>query len=44
MLNHFSRLATIADPAQGDFAAIGLEGAGEISAPATKPLYLKGLS
>ncbi len=43
MLNHFSRLAVIADPAGGALAAIGLERAGEISTPATEPLYLKGL-
>lgn len=43
MLNHLSRLAVIADPGRGDLAVIGLERAGEISTPATEPLYLKGL-
>lgn len=43
MLNHFSRLAVIADPARGALAVIGLERAGEIATPATEALYLKGL-
>ena len=43
MLNHFSRLAVIADPARGDLAAVGLERAGKIAKPVTEPLFLKGL-